>query len=112
MIYLQHITDPQVIALANTWRRANTGKAFTLVLYSGADRKEVARIECENLDKTWRTGIEISVTLPAGLAVGEYRYALIQDGVEWGTGLARVGDYHKPVTGNGSAGVTFQQYEG
>jgi len=112
MIYIRNTTEAQAVSLPNTWGRTLDGDTFKLTLFSGAERRQVASIECHNTAPDWRTAITIGFTLTATLPAGEYVYELTQGDTPWSTGLARVGDFAAPITPHATEGITFQQYEG
>lgn len=51
----------------------------------------------------------LHITLPAGMAVGEYAYYLSDnDGNELASGLCQIGDYSRPIQ-QGKGGFTLKQ---
>lgn len=110
MIYLKNITAKQVlrVPVSGLGEGAETP---TFVLRSTTDNREVYEL-------AWQEGVQEvdylrgMITLPDGLPVGEYEYALSEGTQVLGRGVAQVGDYASvTVAPKEEETITFKQYE-
>ena len=107
MIYLKNNTAAQVAMVPNNGLTA-PGVPATFSLWSTVEH-HVRLHEQDVVVDSDSLYIPVTVTLPDGLPVGEYRYELAQAGEMLSEGLITVGDYSRATRNAQSGGVTFAQ---
>lgn len=108
MIYLFNKTEAQSL-LIPTNNLTGAGEVCVFSLVSTVERKPV--YSCQRFFTLEAGYALISVTLPAGLADGEYEYILQQDGII-SNGLAIIGERPaviRPADAENTPGITFKQ---
>lgn len=110
MIYLFNTTDPQVVFVPrDVTIREGAALSFTARSTVGLDTP----IDVRSLDlNDHRVYISLAVTLPEGLAPGEYEYTLAVDGTAVSTGLLVVGEYTTDIAGQYDKPIEYEQYQG
>lgn len=107
MIYLENIQTEQFVMIpTNGLIRNAYCKHFTLrsTISGEAVMTEDYGGNCCN-----KGYYALNITLPEGMAVGEYAYHLSDDdGNELASGLCQIGDYSRPIQ-QGEGGFTLKQ---
>lgn len=105
MIYLKNISDAQVLMIPRNGGIV-TGE-MTLVMRNTTDLKEIT-LSVTDLN-TSGLYFNLAVTLPGGLADGEYQYSLKNGNIQVSCGLLYVGDLQSPSQHETT--ITYKQYE-
>ena len=105
MIYLKNISDAQVLMIPRNGGIV-TGE-MTLVMRNTTDLQETT-LSVTDLN-TSGIYFNLAVTLPGGLADGEYQYSLKNGNIQVSCGLLYVGDLQSPSQHETT--ITYKQYE-
>lgn len=105
MIYLKNISDAQVLMIPRNGGIV-TGE-MTLVIRNTTDLQETT-LSVTDLN-TSGLYFNLAVTLPGGLADGEYQYSLKNGNIQVSCGLLYVGDLQSPSQHETT--ITYKQYE-
>lgn len=105
MIYLKNISDAQVLMIPRNGGIV-TGE-MTLVMRNTTDLQETT-LSVTDLN-TSGLYFNLAVTLPGGLADGEYQYSLKNGNIQVSCGLLYVGDLQSPSQHETT--ITYKQYE-
>lgn len=105
MIYLKNISDAQVLMIPRNGGIV-TGE-MTLVMRNTTDLQETT-LYVTDLN-TSGLYFNLAVTLPGGLADGEYQYSLKNGNIQVSCGLLYVGDLQSPSQHETT--ITYKQYE-
>ena len=105
MIYLKNISDAQILMLPRNGGIV-TGE-MTLVMRNTTDLQETT-LSVTDLN-TSGLYFNLAVTLPGGLADGEYQYSLKNGNIQVSCGLLYVGDLQSPSQHETT--ITYKQYE-
>lgn len=105
MIYLKNISDAQVLMIPRNGGIV-TGE-MTLVMRNTTDLQETT-LSVTDLN-TSGLYFNLAVTLPGGLADGEYQYSLKNGNIQVSCGLLYVGDLQSPSQHKTT--ITYKQYE-
>ena len=105
MIYLKNISDAQILMIPRNGGIV-TGE-MTLVMRSTTDLQETT-LSVTDLN-TSGLYFNLAVSLPGGLADGEYQYSLKNGNIQVSCGLLYVGDLQSPSQHETT--ITYKQYE-
>lgn len=105
MIYLKNISNAQILMIPRNGGIV-TGE-MTLVMRNTTDLQETT-LSVTDLN-TSRLYFNLAVTLPRGLADGEYQYSLKNGNIQVSCGLLYVGDLQSPSQHETT--ITYKQYE-
>ena len=105
MIYLKNISDAQILMIPRNGGIV-TGE-MTLVIRNTTDLQETT-LSVTDLN-TSGLYFNLAVTLPGGLADGEYQYSLKNGNIQMSCGLLYVGDLQSPSQHETT--ITYKQYE-
>ena len=105
MIYLTNISDAQILMIPRNGVIV-TGE-MSLVLRNTTDQQETT-LSVTDLN-TSGLYFNLAVTLPGGLADGEYQYSLKNGNIQVSCGLLYVGDLQSPSQHETT--ITYKQYE-
>lgn len=105
MIYLTNISDAQILMIPKNGGIV-TGE-MSLVLRNTTDQQETT-LSVTDLN-TSGLYFNLAVTLPEGLADGEYQYTLKDGNIQVSCGLLYIGDLQSPSQYERT--ITYQQYE-
>lgn len=105
MIYLKNISDAQILMIPRNGGIV-TGE-MTLVMRNTTDLQETT-LSVTDLN-TSGLYFNLAVTLPGGLADGEYQYSLKNGNIQVSCGLLYVGDLQSPSQHETT--ITYKQYE-
>ena len=105
MIYLKNISEAQVLMIPRNGGIV-TGE-MTLVMRNTTDLQETT-LSVTDLN-TSGLYFNLAVTLPGGLADGEYQYSLKNGNIQVSCGLLYVGDLQSPSQHETT--ITYKQYE-
>ena len=105
MIYLKNISDAQVLMIPRNGGIV-TGE-MTLVMRNTTDLQETT-LSVTDLN-TSGLYFNLAVSLPGGLADGEYQYSLKNGNIQVSCGLLYVGDLQSPSQHETT--ITYKQYE-
>lgn len=105
MIYLKNISDAQILMIPRNGGIV-TGE-MTLVMRNTTDLQETT-LSVTDLN-TSGIYFNLAVTLPGGLADGEYQYSLKNGNIQVSCGLLYVGDLQSPSQHETT--ITYKQYE-
>ena len=105
MIYLKNISDAQILMIPRNGGIV-TGE-MTLVLRNTTDLQETT-LSVTDLN-TSGLYFNLAVSLPGGLADGEYQYSLKNGNIQVSCGLLYVGDLQSPSQHETT--ITYKQYE-
>ena len=105
MIYLKNISDAQILMIPRNGGIV-TGE-MTLVMRNTTDLQE-ATLSVTDLN-TSGFYFNLAVSLPGGLADGEYQYSLKNGNIQVSCGLLYVGDLQSPSQHETT--ITYKQYE-
>lgn len=105
MIYLKNISDAQVLMIPRNGGIV-TGE-MTLVMRNTTDLQETT-LSVTDLN-TSGLYFNLAVTLPGGLADGEYQYSLKNGNIQVSCGLLYVGDLQS--LSQHETTITYKQYE-
>ena len=105
MIYLKNITEAQTIMIPRNGE--SVSGQMSLVLTNTTDHQSHTLSVADG----GASGLyaEVAVTLPEGLAVGEYHYQLMSGNEAVSTGLVFIGDLRSPSQYEET--ITYKQYE-
>ena len=105
MIYLKNISDAQILMIPRNGGIV-TGE-MTLVMRNTTDLQETT-LSVTDLN-TSGLYFNLAVSLPGGLADGEYQYTLKDGNILVSQGLLYVGDLQSPMQNEKI--ITYKQYE-
>ena len=105
MIYLKNISDAQILMIPRNGGIV-TGE-MTLVMRNTTDLQETT-LSVTDLN-TSGLYFDLAVSLPGGLADGEYQYSLKDGNIQVSCGLLYVGDLQSPSQHETT--ITYKQYE-
>lgn len=105
MIYLKNISDAQILMIPRNGGIV-TGE-MTLVMRNTTDLQEIT-LSVTDLN-TSGLYFNLAVTLPGGLADGEYQYSLKNGNIQVSCGILYVGDLQSPSQHETT--ITYKQYE-
>ena len=105
MIYLKNIPDAQILMIPRNGG-IMTGE-MSLVMRNTTDLQETT-LSVTDLN-TSGLYFNLAVTLPGGLADGEYQYSLKNGNIQVSCGLLYVGDLQSPSQHETT--ITYKQYE-
>ena len=105
MIYLKNISDAQILMIPRNGRIV-TGE-MSLVMRNTTDLQETA-LSVTDLN-TSGLYFNLAVSLPGGLADGEYQYSLKNWNIQVSCGLLYVGNLQSPSQHETT--ITYKQYE-
>lgn len=105
MIYLKNISDAQVLMIPRNGGIVTV--EMTLVMRNTTDLQETT-LSVTDLN-TSGLYFNLAVTLPGGLADGEYQYSLKNGNIQVSCGLLYVGDLQSPSQHETT--ITYKQYE-
>ena len=105
MIYLKNISDAQILMIPRNGGIV-TGE-MTLVMRNTTDLQETT-ISVTDLN-TSGLYFNLAVSLPGGLADGEYQYSLKNGNIQVSCGLLYVGNLQSPSQHETT--ITYKQYE-
>ena len=105
MIYLKNISDAQVLMIPRNGGIV-TGE-MSLVMRNTTDLQETT-LSVTDLN-TSGLYFNLAVSLPGGLADGEYQYSLKNGNIQVSCGLLYVGDLQSPSQHETT--ITYKQYE-
>lgn len=105
MIYLTNISDAQILMIPKNGRIV-TGE-MSLVLRNTTDQQETT-LSVTDMN-TSGLYFHLAVTLPEGIADGEYQYTLKNGNIQVSCGLLYIGDLQSPSQYERT--ITYQQYE-
>ena len=105
MIYLKNISDAQILMIPRNGGIV-TGE-MSLVMRNTTDLQETT-ISVTDLN-TSGLYFNLAVSLPGGLADGEYQYSLKNGNIQVSCGLLYVGDLQSPSQHETT--ITYKQYE-
>lgn len=105
MIYLKNISDAQILMIPRNGGIV-TGE-MTLVMRNTTDLQEIT-LSVTDLN-TSGLYFNLAVSLPGGLAGGEYQYSLKNGNIQVSCGLLYVGDLQSPSQHETT--ITYKQYE-
>lgn len=105
MIYLNNISDAQILMIPRNGGIV-TGE-MSLVMRNTTDLQETT-LSVTDLN-TSGLYFNLAVTLPGGLADGEYQYSLKNGNIQVSCGLLYVGDLQSPSQHETT--ITYKQYE-
>lgn len=105
MIYLKNISDAQILMIPRNGGIV-TGE-MTLVMRNTTDLQETT-LSVTDLN-TSGIYFNLAVTIPGGLADGEYQYSLKNGNIQVSCGLLYVGDLQSPSQHETT--ITYKQYE-
>lgn len=105
MIYLKNISDAQILMIPRNGGIV-TGE-MTLMMRNTTDLQETT-LSMTDLN-TSGIYFNLAVTLPGGLADGEYQYSLKNGNIQVSCGLLYVGDLQSPSQHETT--ITYKQYE-
>ena len=105
MIYLKNISDAQILMIPRNGGIV-TGE-MSLVMRNTTDQKETT-LSVTDLN-TSGLYFNLAVSLPGGLADGEYQYSLKDGNIQVSCGLLYVGDLQSPSQHETT--ITYKQYE-
>ena len=105
MIYLKNISDAQILMIPRNGG-IMTGE-MTLVMRNTTDLQETT-LSVTDLN-TSGLYFNLAVSLPGGLADGEYQYSLKNGNIQVSCGLLYVGDLQSPSQHETT--ITYKQYE-
>ena len=105
MIYLKNISDAQILMIPRNGGIV-TGE-MTLVMRNTTDLQETT-LSVIDLN-TSGLYFNLAVTIPGGLADGEYQYSLKNGNIQVSCGLLYVGDLQSPSQHETT--ITYKQYE-
>lgn len=104
MLYLRNITDPQVLMIPRDVQ--TSARSFSLLLTSTIDK--VSRSFDVLDDGSLNHYFLVSVSLPAGMADGEYKYSLMESGMIRSCGLLILGENERSTEYNKT--ISYEQY--
>ena len=105
MIYLKNISDAQILMIPRNGGIV-TGE-MSLVMRNTTDLQETT-LSVTDLN-TSGLYFNLAVSLPGGLADGEYQYSLKDGNIQLSCGLLYVGDLQSPSQHETT--ITYKQYE-
>lgn len=105
MIYLKNISDAQILMIPRNG--GIVAGEMTLVMRNTTDLQETT-LSVTDLN-TSGLYFNLAVTLPGGLADGEYQYSLKNGNIQVSCGLLYVGDLQSPSQHETT--ITYKQYE-
>ena len=105
MIYLKNISDAQILMIPRNGGIV-TGE-MSLVMRNTTDLQETS-LSVTDLN-TSGLYFDLAVSLPGGLADGEYQYSLKNGNIQVSCGLLYVGDLQSPSQHETT--ITYKQYE-
>ena len=105
MIYLKNISDAQILMIPRNGEIV-TGE-MTLMMRNTTDLQETT-LSVTDLN-TSGLYFNLAVSLPGGLADGEYQYSLKNGNIQVSCGLLYVGDLQSPSQHETT--ITYKQYE-
>ena len=105
MIYLKNISDAQILMIPRNGGIV-TGE-MTLMMRNTTDLQETT-LSVTDLN-TSGLYFNLAVSLPGGLADGEYQYSLKNGNIQVSCGLLYVGDLQSPSQHETT--ITYKQYE-
>lgn len=105
MIYLKNISDAQILMIPRNGEIV-TGE-MSLVMRNTTDQQETT-LPVTDLN-TSGLYFNLAVSLPGGLADGEYQYSLKDGNIQVSCGLLYVGDLQSPSQHETT--ITYKQYE-
>lgn len=105
MIYLKNISDAQILMIPRNGGIV-TGE-MSLVMRNTTDLQETT-LSVTDLN-TSGLYFNLAVSLPGGLADGEYQYSLMNGNIQVSCGLLYVGDLQSPSQHETT--ITYKQYE-
>ena len=105
MIYLKNISDAQILMIPRNGGIV-TGE-MTLMMRNTIDLQETT-LSVTDLN-TSGLYFNLAVSLPGGLADGEYQYSLKNGNIQVSCGLLYVGDLQSPSQHETT--ITYKQYE-
>lgn len=105
MIYLKNISDAQILMIPRNGEIV-TGE-MALVMRNTTDLQETT-LSVTDMN-TSGLYFNLAVTLPGGLADGEYQYSLKNGNIQVSCGLLYVGDLQSPSQHETT--ITYMQYE-
>lgn len=105
MIYLKNISDAQILMIPRNGGIV-TGE-MTLVMRNTTDLQETT-LSVTDLN-TSGLYFNLAISLPGGLADGEYQYSLKNGNIQVSCGLLYVGDLQSPSQHETT--ITYKQYE-
>ena len=105
MIYLKNISDAQILMIPRNGGIV-TGE-MSLVMRNTTDLQETT-LSVTDLN-TSGLYFDLAVSLPGGLADGEYQYSLKNGNIQVSCGLLYVGDLQSPSQHETT--ITYKQYE-
>ena len=105
MIYLKNISDAQILMIPRNGGIV-TGE-MSLVMRNTTDQQETT-LSMTDLN-TSGLYFNLAVSLPGGLADGEYQYSLKDGNIQVSCGLLYVGDLQSPSQHETT--ITYKQYE-
>ena len=105
MIYLKNISDAQILMIPRNGGIV-TGE-MALVMRNTTDLRETT-LSVTDLN-TSGLYFNLAVSLPGGLADGEYQYSLKNGNIQVSCGLLYVGDLQSPSQHETT--ITYKQYE-
>ena len=105
MIYLKNISDAQILMIPRNGSIV-TGE-MSLVMRNTTDQKETT-LSVTDLN-TSGLYFNLAVSLPGGLADGEYQYSLKNGDIQVSCGILYVGNLQSPSQHETT--ITYKQYE-
>lgn len=105
MIYLKNISDAQILMIPRNGGIV-TGE-MTLVMRNTTDLQETT-LSVTDLN-TSGLYFNLAISLPGGLADGEYQYSLKNGNIQVSCGILYVGDLQSPSQHETT--ITYKQYE-
>jgi len=107
MIYLNNTTDAQAVFIP---RDTDITGPLRLTMRSTVGLEVPVSVAVLDLN-VHRLCYHLGITLPEGIASGEYEYTLTSDGLVVSTGVVVVADGLTPA-GQYNKTITYEQYEG
>lgn len=105
MIYLKNITDAQQLYIPRNGEEV--AGDMILKMRNTTDETEIS-VSVTDLH-TSGLYFNLAVTLPSGLAVGEYAYSLVSGSLVMSCGLVYIGEFKSPSQYDEN--ITYIQYE-
>ena len=105
MIYLKNISDAQILMIPRNGGIVT--REMSLVMRNTTDLQETT-LSVTDLN-TSGLYFNLAVSLPGGLADGEYQYSLKNGNIQVSCGLLYVGDLQSPSQHETT--ITYKQYE-
>lgn len=105
MLYLKNITDPQELMIPRDYTQTSA-RSFSLLMTSTIDK--ISRSFNVLDDGSSDHYFKVSVSLPAGMADGEYCYSLLESGMIRSCGLLILGENERASEYNKT--ISYEQY--